>query len=197
MNRARQIPVILFFFSAPLWLSGQQQGDVSETVNDNKSSFGTVFEGPPGRAALYSLVLPGAGQIYNGRWWKAPIVWAVEGTVAYFLIDRINEYNKWNTCYISLIESSPSAECGSVNQVSTAFGARQSARTNRELAWVFMGLTHLLNVVEAFVDRHLMNFDTTDDLSYHNLPAAHFQYTPEVPVWNVISLKIPLNGQQP
>ena len=34
----------------------------------------------PSKAAFYSAVLPGLGQIYNRRYWKAPIVWAAIGT---------------------------------------------------------------------------------------------------------------------
>ena len=31
----------------------------------------------PGRATVYSLLLPGLGQAYNGEYWKIPIYWAV------------------------------------------------------------------------------------------------------------------------
>lgn len=189
-----RVAMAVFFMILCEWISLSAQGrPETQTKPEGNSSFGTVFEGPPGRAALYSLLLPGAGQIYNGRWWKAPIVWGIEGTVAYFLIDRINVYKDLNTCYISLIEQNPAAECGSITDISTAFNRRQTARSNRELAWVFMGLTHVLNVVEAFVDRHLMNFDTSEDLSYHNRPLQPFSASLEVPVLNVVSVRISLN----
>ena len=37
----------------------------------------------PSKAAFYSAVLPGLGQIYNKRYWKAPIVWGAIGTGIY------------------------------------------------------------------------------------------------------------------
>ena len=38
------------------------------------------------RAALYSAVLPGLGQAYNGKYWKIPIVYAAIGTSGYFFV---------------------------------------------------------------------------------------------------------------
>jgi hypothetical protein len=55
--------------------------------------------------------------------------------------------------------------CNGVSNQSTAFSRAQTARSNKELSYLFVGLAHLLNVLDAFIDRHLINFDTTDDLS--------------------------------
>jgi len=37
----------------------------------------------PSKAAFYSAVFPGLGQIYNKRYWKAPIVYAALGVGIY------------------------------------------------------------------------------------------------------------------
>ena len=37
----------------------------------------------PGKAALLATILPGAGQIYNHRWWKLPLVYGALGGVVY------------------------------------------------------------------------------------------------------------------
>src|SRR4051812_7768625 len=54
----------------------------------------------PGRAALYSAVLPGAGQFYNKHYWKVPIVYAVIGTLGGFVIYNHNWYNRYSTAYL-------------------------------------------------------------------------------------------------
>ena len=143
-----------------------------DTISFNQPSFKNkpgskkIFYGEPGKAALYSLILPGAGQLYNKRWWKVPLVYTLEGAAVYNMINSRNTYNKWNNCYIGLVEGTIPTDCGSVSDTSTAFRVRNSARNNRDLSYIFLGLAHLLQVVDAFVDRHLINFDTTDDLSF-------------------------------
>ncbi len=161
------------------------------STTPRKSTFKSqkIFYGEPGKAALYSLIIPGAGQLYNKRWWKVPLVYALEGSAVYLMINNIDFYNQWNNCYIDLVNgTNPSTFCGTIDDRSTAFRIRDSARRNRELSFIFMGLAHLLNVVEAFVDRHLINFDTTDDLTFQS---------PPIPMNSQITLArivIPLNN---
>lgn len=167
----------------PIWLSAQLNIPPNQSKNPNqqkKSTFNRVFEGQPGKAALYSLILPGAGQIYNKRYWKAPLVWAGEGYIIYNLATKISSYNKLNNCHISLTNADGNASlyCGTVSSVTTAFSNAQSARSDKELAWVFMGAVHLINVLDAFIDRHLINFDTSDDLSFNFSPTDHYNFSP-------------------
>ncbi len=132
-----------------------------------KSSATTIFKGQPGKAALFSLIIPGAGQVYNKRIWKVPFALALDGLALFNLIQSSNSYNQINNCYISLVERNPNvALCGaSVTTTATAFRLRQNARTNRETAWIMLGGAHLLIAIEAFIDRHLINFDTSEDLT--------------------------------
>ena len=53
----------------------------------------------PSRAAFYSAILPGLGQIYNKKWWKAPIVWAAVGTGVYFYVQNDDEFNRYRTAF--------------------------------------------------------------------------------------------------
>ena len=97
--------------------------------------------------------------------------------------------------------TNPSASCTlSANDVldsrNEAFSRRDAARSSKEAAWVILGAVHLLQLVEAFVDRHLINFDTTEDLSLHNRPENQlinrYQTWPSV---NLVRVRIPLHGQ--
>jgi hypothetical protein len=44
----------------------------------NKGGFFSIFKGKPGKAALYSLIIPGGGQIYNKKWWKVPLALGID-----------------------------------------------------------------------------------------------------------------------
>ena len=146
------------------------QIDTTATSSTSKkNSFTSIFYGQPGKAALYSLILPSAGQIYNKRYWKVPFILAIEGGAIWYLDNRISAFQNRDRCWQSFLVNSaePDAICGTLglSDINSAFNSRQSARSQKDLAWVFMGLAHLFNVIEAFVDRHLINFDTSEDLT--------------------------------
>ncbi len=143
---------------------------------------GSIFYGQPGKAALYSLVVPGGGQFYNRRYWKIPIVWGVEGFALHNLIQNINTSRDATSCWRATLGDTDNGDlrrcsadvqalvANSTTQQDAAFDERQSARSGKDVAWILMSTAHLFNIIEAFVDRHLINFDTTEDLSFHNRP---------------------------
>lgn len=149
------------------------QGQTVDTLNDQTSEKGertlkTLFAGPPGKAFLYSLILPGAGQAYNKRYWKIPIVYAAIGVTGYILIDNINTYNDYDKAYRLRVDEGSAADTIfptlSDDQVR---GNRELVRKNVQRSYISLGLIYLIGAAEAFVDRHLMSFDMSDDLSFN------------------------------
>src|SRR5690606_10353363 len=61
----------------------------------------------PMRASLYSAILPGMGQIYNKKWWKAPLVWGVLGTGTGFIIYYNNQYKEYRGYYLDKLYGNP------------------------------------------------------------------------------------------
>jgi len=157
--------------------------------NDStKTKFFTIFKGNPGRAALYSLVLPGAGQLYNKRWWKVPLVYGLEGAAIYFHIRARNDFTRFNTCYESLsIDNIAVPECSTLTTVRDAFRVRNSARSNKELTFLMVIGAHLFQTLEAFIDRHLIDFDVDDNLTSMPSPPPPLQHQ-----LTLFSFKIPL-----
>lgn len=150
----------------------------------------TIFSGNPGRATLYSLILPGAGQFYNKRYWKIPLVYAMEGTVMYYLIKNRKTFKDFDQCYRTLVIDgidNPPAVCQNIDNTNDAFTIRNAARSNMELSWVVLIGAHLLQTLEAFIDRHLIDFDTDENLSI--IPTSQYDsYTVNNEIINTIPI---------
>lgn len=129
-------------------------------------SFKLIFSGKPGKAALYSLIVPGGGQLYNRKYWKAPIVWAVEGVAVYIFIDIRNDYINFKNTHANVINGIEDSYRGISGEASLR-RYRNQYRLDMERAGIAVVIIHLASVIEAFTDRHLMQFDISEDLSFH------------------------------
>lgn len=156
---------------------GLDQDSIIKVDNSSDpSGFKAIFSGKPGKAAMYSLMVPGWGQVYNGKIWKVPLVMALEGSAIYYLLKNRSKYNDFNACYISLAsDMGEIEECSGVRSVGDAFTIRQGYRKQRELSYVFVLGAHLFQAFEAFIDRHLVDFDLDEDLSFQ--PFVQPNYT--------------------
>jgi hypothetical protein len=61
----------------------------------------------PLKATVFSAVLPGAGQIYNRKYWKAPIVWAGMGIATGFIIYNTDKYRTYRNALIAASDGNP------------------------------------------------------------------------------------------
>lgn len=125
----------------------------------------------PRRAALLSAVAPGAGQVYNRKYWKAPIVWAGMGASIYFIIDNQMSHRAFRDEYVFRLNNP-----GEVNNFER-FGdddllvIQEQYRRWRDLSIVGAVAIYFLQIIDATVDAHLLKFDIDDDLSLHISPA--------------------------
>lgn len=132
----------------------------------------------PKVATLLSTAVPGLGQIYNGRIWKAPIIYAVGGTLFYFAVSNNKEYRCFKSAadYINDLpadQQQPSyIVCGKRYSPQGIRANRDFYRRNRDLSLIFLGITYALNIVDANVDAHLKDFDVSEDLSLNVSPAV-------------------------
>ncbi len=126
----------------------------------------------PKRAALYSLLFPGAGQIYNGKIWKAPIVYAGLGTTIYLIDYNRDFYRCLRDAYILRLNNEEDKYTGIISSADGIKNARDSFRKDMELAYFATAAVYLLQVIEAYIDAHLQTFDVDEDLSIHLGPVA-------------------------
>ena len=128
----------------------------------------------PGRAALYSAILPGAGQVYNKQYWKVPVIYAVGGVLGYFIIDNNNEYQEYRTSYLASTNPNSGLVITRAGSSSTLLNFRNYYRRNRDLSIILAVLAYGMNIMEANVAAHLREFDISDDLSLHWQPGLQF-----------------------
>lgn len=135
----------------------------------------------PAKAAFYSAVIPGLGQIYNKSYWKVPLVYAAIGTPIYFYIRNSKEYDRYLTAYKRRQQGYTDDEFygnSSTGQpLLSTDGLRrgiQFYRRNKELS-ILIGIgMYALNVIEANVDAHLKQFNVDERLSLE--PYIHTDY---------------------
>lgn len=152
---------------------GEQIQDPVQLENEDSYSILSSFSGEPGKAAVFGLLAPGGGQLYNKRYVKSIFFIGAEIGAIAFAINRGNYFKRLDEDWQFLLDETntglPSPNFN-LTEVNTIAAERTSAREIREFAWLGVGVLHLFVVAEAFVDRHLMNFDVSDDLSLHLSP---------------------------
>jgi hypothetical protein len=156
--------------------AGQQGDPFPEVAPDSvetidRTSFFDIFYGNPGRAALYSLVIPAGGQIYNRRWWKVPMVWGLHGSAIYLIHTNGSRAREFKGIWEDLLMDKRDNIYG-ITDPNQARNIRQNFQRNTEYSWAFLIIAHLVTVFDAFVDRHLIEFDVSDDLSIRIIPDA-------------------------
>ena len=124
----------------------------------------------PKAATIMSACLPGLGQIYNGKWWKVPIVYAGLGGIGYLAYSNYSNYRLYLEAYQystgDIQEASQKAiELAGHYASSQLQTYKESYRRDFELYTILTAAWYGLNIVDACVDGHLYSYDISDDLS--------------------------------
>ncbi len=146
----------------------------------------------PKKATILSACLPGAGQIYNKKYWKLPLVYGGIGTSIYLGIRYGEDYREWRDEYRLKVDGDAST-VGEYDYLSEAAirDQRDTYRRWMELSYISAGLIYVLQIVDANVDAHLMEFDVSDDLALRVQPQTIQLNTQQPPALGVgVTLKI-------
>lgn len=143
------------------------------------------FRPNPQRALWLSLVFPGAGQIYNRKYWKLPFIYGGFLGCAYALMWNQQMYRDYLQAYLDIMDDNPNTNsylemlpprydiAGREEQFKKLFKRKKDFyRRYRDLsAFCFVGV-YLLSVVDAYVDAQLSDFDISPDLTLSVEPAV-------------------------
>lgn len=123
-----------------------------------------------GKATIYSILLPGLGQAYNGEFWKIPIYWgAMIGSYHYWSTNNTN-YKRYKR-----IHNEATAEDSTYEGLIPAERAlyyRNAFRRFRDYSMVALVGSYLLQVIDANVFSYMQDFEVNDDLSMRVGPAV-------------------------
>jgi len=137
------------------------------------------------RALWLSLVLPGAGQIYNRKYWKLPIVYGGFVGCVYAMTWNNQMYHDYSQAYMDIMDDDPNTQSynqfmhlgtqitgSNIERYKTLFKNRKDRyRRWRDLSFFCLVGVYAMSVIDAYVDASLSEFDISNNLSLHVEPA--------------------------
>lgn len=135
-----------------------------DTVKKKSKDVKFVMRKSPLKAVLLSAVLPGAGQFYNESYWKLPIVALVGGYFGYEIVNQTNKFVDYKEQYIA--SQTPENPNGNQQLLTT----RNFYRDQRDRFIFYFGIFYVINLVDAYVDAHLYDFDVSDKVRFNVAP---------------------------
>ncbi|CAN5216605.1 hypothetical protein BH23BAC1_BH23BAC1_13700 [soil metagenome] len=180
------IRISLFIFLVIFWHCGKAQVEPATEPDTTQTITGTeIITLPntapliqrvhsPRRASFYSAVLPGLGQAYNRKYWKIPILYGGGGVLVYFVNFNHQRYSDLRGLLFSHLNN-PGQEIIYQDRVLSENAVRRQIdmdRRNRDYLIIISGIIYFLNIADAMVDAHLINFDLGEELALKLQPTG-------------------------
>jgi len=124
----------------------------------------------PATAAFYSAIIPGLGQAYNKDYWKIPIVYGAMATSMYYFVINNDTYKQYRTAFKLREAGYPdefTLEDGTELISRTGLmNAQKTLKQNRETSLLMFAAFYVLQIVDASVSAHLLQFNVSDKISF-------------------------------
>jgi hypothetical protein len=179
INPKLYFPLFLFFCSPILGQEESKTIDIPQKIalpdtlqiNQNFSPrIQRLINDPltPSKAAFYSAIIPGLGQAYLGKGWKVPIIYAAIGASIYYYDVNNKEMNSYRTAYKRRLNGFFDDEYLETEIPITTdqlLLGMEFHKNYRDIAIILAAVSYMLNILEANVSAHLLQFNVNDDLS--------------------------------
>jgi hypothetical protein len=144
------------------------------TLMDGVVNYKKDVKNQPGKATIYSILMPGLGQCYNGEYWKVPIYWGgIIGSCHFYFTNRKN-YLRYKRIHNEA--SSPDGGYTGLIPAERALYYRNVFRRYRDYSMVAIAGFYLLQVIDANVFAYMQDFDVSDDLTMQITPTVITPY---------------------
>ena len=162
-----------------------QLSQLSSSESKTKRNWDT-WRPNPKRALWLAIVLPGAGQVYNRKYWKLPLIYGGFVGCIYALQWNNTMFKDYSQAYLDIMDSDPSTESynhflhlgtkitsSNITQYQDIFRRRKDRyRRWRDLSFFCMLGVYALSIIDAYVDASLSEFDISDKLSLRIEPTV-------------------------
>lgn len=187
LNKSVIVSVLAFLFCFSLVAQEKEEKTKKKRISKEIVVDSVIKREPinplsPAKAAFYSAILPGLGQAYNKKYWKIPIVYGALGTGIYFYVNNNKEYNRYRDAYKRRLAGYTDDEFyfdSSGNQLSTPRvstdgleDAQDFYSRNKEISLLVTIGIYALNIIDANVDAHLLQYNVDENLSL----APHYEF---------------------
>ena len=137
----------------------------------------------PAKSTVYSILLPGLGQIYNGEAWKLPLYYGLMASSVHFLVDNDVQYRRWKWIHNMATTEDDTVE-RPPQSGETAKYYRDVYRRYRDYSILAVVVSYLLQVIDANVFAYMQDFEVTDEIAFRMepslIPQTGFAQTPVV-----------------
>lgn len=152
----------------------------NDSVKNNKPKRDWSTWRPNAKRAMWlAIVIPGAGQIYNRKYWKLPIVYGGFLGCLYAIRWNNQMYHDYSQAYMDIMDNDPNSQSynqflhlgntiteENKEQYQNLFKKRKDLyRRYRDLSIFCLIGVYALSVIDAYVDASLSEFDISKDLS--------------------------------
>lgn len=172
-----------YIFIFCIFLSGQffAQSDSLKTnpVKDSlktKKAVKKAIYSTARKATVMSAIVPGLGQIYNKKYWKAPVIYAALGGLGYWGISNHVKYKYYSDNLRAIYDEDESTVNTTFYSDAQLITQKNYYKKYRDIAIMAGAFVYILNIIDANVDAHLKTFDVSDDLSLNIKPYTGFDY---------------------
>ncbi|MEJ6982574.1 DUF5683 domain-containing protein [Pedobacter sp. P351] len=175
-------------FNAPKDTSANLKATTPVKSEVFKDSARLALEAMPGRAIRRSAILPGWGQVTNGRWWKVPVIYG--GFIGLGLaVDFNQKYYKKFLRELQFRDEFPGQTSDpDLIRITDQQGLIQYKdyyRRNRDLSVLAAVGLYAINIIDAYVDAKFFRFDISDELGLRIhpslIPSVSHAYISPVP----------------
>jgi len=156
---------LFFLFS----LSAKAQNEQELVIDKDTTKLPVNYPPPnplaPAKAAFYSAIFPGGGQIYNKKYWKLPLVYGAMGASIYYYSWNNKKYHEYRDAYkVKIAGGTPKGLLADLDEQRLISGQKFHQK-NRDLSALLTALFYVTQIVEANVNAHLMQFNVNENLS--------------------------------
>ena len=121
----------------------------------------------PSKAAFYSTIVPGLGQIYTGKYWKVPLIYAALGASGYGYVYNNKKAKIFRDIYKRRIAGyTDDIYARRILENDQLIQGMNFYKRYRDLSLLYFFGAYLLNVIDANVGAHLMQFNVSNQLSF-------------------------------